>query len=209
MVETQDALGLLICLGASVETLEREQQRPNDERDTEFRYEIVHCGLLDGGIVEQRAKNGREGRCGFPKRRLNSRNNSKNSYQFSKESEKYEKNAGRPMSCDTNEVYNQKVEKSSQNAKWRNVCTQVKSESIFRGRLWHKTHPNPRLMSVRPSGVDRAWEIPSEHKRQIVVSRSPFIPHSHSRTTTFSSPPNPRTSYFRPPSRRNSWLAPR
>jgi len=33
-----------------------------------------------------------------------------------------------------------------------------------------------RVMSVRPSGVDRAWEIPSEHKRQIVVSRSPFIP---------------------------------
>jgi len=51
----------------------------------------------------------------------------------------------------------------------------VNSESIFRGRLWHKTHPNPRR-SVRPSGVDRAWEIQSEHERQFVVSRSPFVP---------------------------------
>ena len=79
------------------------------------------------------------------------------------------------MSCDTNDFHKQKIEKSSQSAKWRSVCTRVNPESIFRGRLWHKTHPNPRR-PVCPSGVDRAWEIQSEHKRQIVVSPSPFVP---------------------------------
>jgi hypothetical protein len=55
---------------------------------------------------------------------------------------------------------------------------------------------NPRG-SVRPSGVDRAWEIQSEHndKSSFLVHLLP--PHSHSHTTTFSSSPQARTSYFR------------
>ncbi len=79
------------------------------------------------------------------------------------------------MDSNKNELYHQNVEKWSQKARWRVYALRVNPESIFRGRLWHKTHPNPRR-SVRPSGVDRAWEIQSEHERQFVVSRSPFIP---------------------------------
>ena len=85
------------------------------------------------------------------------------------------KNAGGVMNSNTNELYHQNVEKWSQKARWRVYALRVNPESIFRGRLWHKTLPNPRR-SVRPSGVDRAWEILSEHERQFVVSRSPFVP---------------------------------
>lgn len=59
----------------------------------------------------------------------------------------------------------------------------VNPESIFRGWLWHKRIRIRAGLCVRLV-VDRAWEIPSEHKRQIVVSRSPFapstpLPHHH------------------------------
>lgn len=60
-----------------------------------------------------------------------------------------------------------------------------------------QTHPNPRAGLCVPLDVDRAWELPSEHKRQIVISRSPPLPlhplsHHH---LLLHSPP--RTSYFR------------
>jgi len=50
MVETHNTGADLPCAVEPQWTLEREQQRPNNERDTEFRYEVVHCGLLDGRI---------------------------------------------------------------------------------------------------------------------------------------------------------------
>ncbi len=58
-----------------------------------------------------------------------------------------------------------------------------------------QTHPNPRG-SVRRLAVDRAWEIPSEHKRQIVVSRSPFVPTNPLSHHHLLLLPQPRTSYF-------------
>src|SRR6266702_1174501 len=91
-----------------------------------------------------------------------------------------------------------------------NVCgTRVKPGSIFRGLAVAQSHPNPRR-SVRPSGMDRAWELPSEHKRQIVVSRSPFIPPSPIPAPPPSPVPPSKNIVFYPPSpHRNSWLAPR
>ena len=93
------------------------------------------------------------------------------------------------MNCDTNELNNQKVEKSSQSAKWRSVCTRVKPESIFRGKLWHKR------IRIRAQVCASVWCGPcvgntigaqTTNRRFSLASRPP---HSHSWTTTFSYPP--------------------
>ena len=76
------------------------------------------------------------------------------------------------------------------------MCVGRESERLNLPRLAvAQSHPNPRR-SVRPSGVDRAWELPSEHKRQIVVSRSPFAPPSLFPHHHLLLPPLARTSFF-------------
>jgi hypothetical protein len=72
-----------------------------------------------------------------------------------------------------------------------------------------QTHPNPRR-SVPPFNVDRAWELPSEHKRQIVVSRSTFtpptpFPHHH----LLLLPPRKNIVFSLIFPHRNTWPAPR
>ena len=46
MVEMAQDL-VLICREVSAKALMREQQGSNDKRNTKYRYEVVHCGLLD------------------------------------------------------------------------------------------------------------------------------------------------------------------